>query len=119
MIVRAGAEGCCLCSRTHGLVWLPPFYNVTDDGASLGRDKVVDTTGAGNAFLGAYAVGLLKTHDVVRAAYYGAAGSSFTLEQVGIPKLQIPPESEETWNRAVVRARLEKYELRVKETPSR
>jgi sugar/nucleoside kinase (ribokinase family) len=116
VIVRAGADGCCLCSRTHGLVWLPPYYDVTGDGASLGRDKVVDTTGAGNAFLGAYAVGLLETNDVVRAAYYGAVGSSFALEQVGIPKLQFSPEGEETWNGATVRTRLEKYELRVKET---
>ena len=39
-------------------------------------DKVVDTTGCGDSFAGGLAFGYLKTHDFVRACYYGNAAGA-------------------------------------------
>jgi sugar/nucleoside kinase (ribokinase family) len=52
-----------------------------------GSDKVVDTTGAGNAFLGGAAVGYLQHHDFSLAAAYGSVAASFAVETVGLPEV--------------------------------
>ena len=44
ILVRAAEHGCLIVSRTQSPVWLPAFYEAGDA-------KVLDTTGAGNAFL--------------------------------------------------------------------
>ncbi|KAK3112398.1 hypothetical protein LTR53_011369 [Teratosphaeriaceae sp. CCFEE 6253] len=78
IVVRAAEHGCLvLLSREVGF-WVPPFYP-PDSG------EVVDPTGAGNAFLGALAVGWLKHRDYRVAAEYGTVAASFALEQVGLP----------------------------------
>jgi sugar/nucleoside kinase (ribokinase family) len=105
MIVRAGEEGCLVCARHIPPTWLPPFYR-------YGHDKVVDPTGAGNAFLGAFAIGYLQTGDAVQAAYYGSIGASFALEQVGLPRLtrnEGASASGELWNGEDVLERLREY----------
>ncbi len=40
-------------------------------------------------FLGAFAIGLLETNDLIHAAYYGNVGASFALEQICIPKTKM------------------------------
>ena len=114
VVIRAGHEGCCVYSRRRkNFVWLPPFYE--------NSPKVIDPTGAGNAFLGGFAVGLSETADDVLASCYGTVASSFALEQIGLPilnPLQCSTEYEanvclETWNGASVRARLREYTTRV------
>lgn len=105
MIVRAGEEGCLVYARHIPPTWLPPFYR---DG-----HKVVDPTGAGNAFLGAFAIGYLQTEDAVRAACYGSIGSSFALEQVGLPRLtrnEGASASGELWNGGNALERLREYQ---------
>ncbi|KAF4967562.1 hypothetical protein FSARC_4947 [Fusarium sarcochroum] len=59
--------------------WLPAFYD-------SGSPMVVDTTGAGNAFLGGFSIGLQATKDPQEAAILGSVAASFALEQVGLPK---------------------------------
>lgn len=107
-VVRAGENGCLVKSYMVSSKWLPPFYT---SGTSASA-KVVDPTGAGNAFLGAYAVGFLKTGNVVEAACYGSVGSSFALGQVGIPKMGIKGD-EELWNGVSVVSRLREYTSRL------
>ncbi|CBF85826.1 pfkB family carbohydrate kinase superfamily [Aspergillus nidulans FGSC A4] len=105
MIVRAGEEGCLVCARHIPPTWLPPFYR-------YGHDKVVDPTGAGNAFLGAFTIGDLLTEDAVQAACYGSIGASFALEQVGLPRLtrnEGASASAELWNGENVLERLSEY----------
>jgi sugar/nucleoside kinase (ribokinase family) len=46
--------------------------------------KVVDQTGAGNTYCGAFLVGWHRTSDLRTAGYYGAVAASFALETVGI-----------------------------------
>jgi sugar/nucleoside kinase (ribokinase family) len=105
ILVRAGEHGCLVRSRTLAPRWIPPFY-----GSEPRRQpaSVVDPTGAGNAFLGAFAVGYLKTGSVVEAACYGSVGASFALEQVGMPE-KSDEGGEELWNGVSVCLRLEEY----------
>jgi sugar/nucleoside kinase (ribokinase family) len=122
VVIRAGHEGCCVFSRKQqNFVWLPPYY--------LKSKKVVDPTGAGNAFLGGFAVGLMETGDDITAACYGMIASTFALEQTGLPVLDSSRSVTadgittvlETWNGTSVRARLQEYVLRIGlplETPS-
>jgi sugar/nucleoside kinase (ribokinase family) len=46
--------------------------------------KVVDQTGAGNTYCGAFVVGWQRTHNLRIAGYYGAVAASFSIEQVGV-----------------------------------
>ncbi|KAL9021296.1 MAG: hypothetical protein Q9185_001501 [Variospora sp. 1 TL-2023] len=81
---------------------------------SLPHPKVVDPTGAGNAFLGGYAIALQETPDFVKAARYGTVAASFALEQIGLPVLSIDPCSgEEVWNGCDAFRRLKDYESRL------
>jgi hypothetical protein len=46
--------------------------------------KVVDQTGAGNTYCGAFLVGWYRTNDLRTAGYYGAVAASFAVETVGV-----------------------------------
>jgi sugar/nucleoside kinase (ribokinase family) len=105
VIIRAGEYGCYVAG--HGCVpgWLPPYH----EHECAGRvSKVVDPTGAGNAFLGAYAIGYLKTRSVKKAACYGSVGASFAIEQVGMPEMRVE-NGEEVWNGQSSAWRLQEY----------
>ncbi|OTA69257.1 hypothetical protein K449DRAFT_428693 [Hypoxylon sp. EC38] len=90
-----------------GAEWLPPYY---DQPCS----KVVDPTGAGNAFLGGFTVSLLETNDPREASICGSVASSYALEQFGVPNLT-PSSwfSGELWNGTKVAARVEEYKKRL------
>jgi sugar/nucleoside kinase (ribokinase family) len=45
--------------------------------------RIVDVTGAGNAYCGGFLVGVAETGDLGQAARYGAVSASFALEQFG------------------------------------
>ncbi|KXT08439.1 hypothetical protein AC579_3793 [Pseudocercospora musae] len=104
IVVRCAEYGCLVSSQATGPRWLPAYH--TDP------EKVVNTTGAGNAFLGAFTIGVLETNDIVKAAMYGQVASSFVIEQVGVPKLS-KASGDELWNGAKARDRLAEYEQRV------
>ncbi|MFN8377550.1 MAG: PfkB family carbohydrate kinase [Anaerolineae bacterium] len=46
--------------------------------------EIVDVTGAGNTYGGAFLVGWHETHDLASAVAYGAVAASFCLEQLGV-----------------------------------
>jgi sugar/nucleoside kinase (ribokinase family) len=46
-------------------------------------EKIVDVTGAGNAYCGGLVVGLAETGNLTTAAHYASATASFALEQFG------------------------------------
>lgn len=81
------------------------------------KDKIIDPTGAGNAFMGGYCFGLLKIEHIPdmnvlleRAAVYGSVAASFVVEQVGAPVLTLPQgEEAETWNGELPFDRLSSY----------
>jgi sugar/nucleoside kinase (ribokinase family) len=49
--------------------------------------EVVDQTGAGNAYCGAFLVGWVETQNLRTAACYGGVAASFTLEVIGVSEM--------------------------------
>lgn len=117
LIIRAGDMGCFVKSKTQG-VWLPAYHSPSRNGAADGDSKVVDTTGAGNAFLGAFAIGFLQSSgDIISAACAGNVAASFVVEQVGVPALTISEDGKDFWNGEAVSSRLEAYKRRLGISP--
>jgi sugar/nucleoside kinase (ribokinase family) len=104
VVVRAGENGCHVVSQ-DSTFWLPPFH--TDD------SNVVDATGGGNTFLGAFAVTLASTCDLRAAAIAGSVAASFAIEQIGLPHLTTD-QSNELWNKKGVQERSENYNARLR-----
>ncbi|KAI1384876.1 Ribokinase-like protein [Hypoxylon trugodes] len=93
--------------------WLPA-YHIGD----AGKDKVVDPTGGGNAFLGALAVALARGKSLEEAAAWGSVAASFAIEQVGVPVLtseegEGDEKTEELWNGVNVNERFEGFKNRL------
>ncbi len=72
VIVTLGERG-CLVSRSTGYTEIPAL-----------RVKAVDTTGAGDAFVGGFAAGLVRHHgDIEKAARYGTAVAALSVTKRG------------------------------------
>ncbi|KAK3387867.1 putative PfkB family kinase [Podospora didyma] len=56
VVIRCGEHGCLVASRSYPARWFPAFHH----GSTTSANKVVDATGAGNAFLGAFSVIVLS-----------------------------------------------------------
>jgi sugar/nucleoside kinase (ribokinase family) len=111
VIIRSGPLGAYIKeSKTHTGTWIPAFFSGTD---SL---RVIDVTGAGNAFLGGLVAGLSLTNgdvlsgkcrnhahlrvcnvDIPPASLYATVSASYTIEQKGLPRLT-RADSTELWN---------------------
>ncbi|KAK1540420.1 PfkB family carbohydrate kinase [Colletotrichum paranaense] len=100
-VIRCGEQGCLTIPRGGNPIWLPPFY---DHGSS----KVQDPTGAGNAFLGAFAVAFARTDDAVLASAYGSVAAGFVIEQIGPPRREVI-DGRECWNGEAFEDRLRTY----------
>ena len=114
LVVRAGDQGCFV--KTHAKQnWLPSYYAPQDSvEATTSVSRVVDTTGAGNAFLGAFAIGLLMcSDDATFAACAGNVAASFVVEQVGVPTLSLSEDGTDLWNGEDVSARFQAYRARL------
>jgi len=108
VVIRAAEHGSLSASRTAGFIWSPAFYAPGSD-----TSRVIDPTGAGNAFIGGFATGLLQNLTLDEAATYGNVAASFALEQIGTPKFESNGHIE-TWNGVKVKERLEEYRARLK-----
>ena len=116
IVIRAAEHGSLVISHAVEPIWLPAFYEPISggDGLSEPASKIVDPTGAGNAYLGGFAIGLLESSDLVTAAKYGIVAASFALEHFGLPILSFDyADGKELWNGKVRRQRLEEYENRL------
>lgn len=90
VVIRSGKMGCFVKTRdgfgtpsTSAGTWLPAYYQ-----PDTVEGKVVDVTGAGNAFLGGLIAGLsLEDGNIEQACLYGSVSSSYTIEQYGLPSL--------------------------------
>ncbi|KAJ0147714.1 Protein MAK32 [Colletotrichum tanaceti] len=102
-VIRCGDQGCLTIRRGAEPIWLPPFHD-------YGSPKVVDPTGAGNAFLGAFAAAFAfaKTRNEVLASAYGAVAASFVVEQIGPPRREVA-NGKELWNGDGFEERLRQY----------
>ena len=114
LVVRAGDQGCFAKSQTEQK-WLPAYYAPQDNvEANTCGSKVIDTTGGGNAFLGAFTIGLLMSpDDPIFAACAGNVAASFVVEQVGVPTLSLSEDGTELWNGEDVSSRFRDYRARL------
>jgi len=82
VVIRSGALGVCVAKPGYSPRWVEAFWQQESEG------KIVDVTGAGNAFLGGFSAGLHFTKDVYEATFYASVAASFTIEQFGLPRLE-------------------------------
>jgi sugar/nucleoside kinase (ribokinase family) len=108
VVIRAAEHGSLSASRAAGFIWSPAFY-----APGSGTSRLVDPTGAGNAFIGGFATGLQQNLTLDKAAAYDNVAASFALEQIGLPELEVHGLVE-TWNGVKVQERLEEYSARLK-----
>ncbi|KAF2167956.1 hypothetical protein M409DRAFT_53895 [Zasmidium cellare ATCC 36951] len=108
-IVRCGEHGAVVLERNQSpdfrvkTTWVAPFFSPAEAG------RVVDATGGGNTFLGAFAVEYQQNRgDAVLAARKASVAASFALEQIGPPDF-----GEGTWNGVTVEGRMGEYLKRV------
>jgi len=111
VVVRVGKDGCYVAT-TEAQRFLPAYHQV-------GNGKVVDPTGGGNAFLGGFAVGMVRGEAspgqlrFEEAAMWGSVTASFAIEQVGMPFLGQSAAGGETWNGESATDRLDAFKLRL------
>jgi ribokinase len=72
VVVKLGPRGSLVVRCGTDAVVVPAY-----------RTRTKDPTGAGDSFLGGFAVGLLETNDLVQAALYGTVSASFVVEDFG------------------------------------
>ncbi|KAH7100627.1 Ribokinase-like protein [Auriculariales sp. MPI-PUGE-AT-0066] len=129
VIIRAGATGVFVLVRgAKEAYWVPAFWSEDNPEA---KNKVVDVTGAGNAFLGGLAAGLYLGSSqgglealVLEATLYATVSASFTIEQPGLPRLDSEARfgrvgMGETWNGDVAVRRLNALRDNVQRVPLR
>lgn len=68
------AEAGSLVLDQHGVITAIPAYPI---------NKIIDVTGAGNAYCGGFVVGYARTGNVEKAGWYGGVSASLTLHQFG------------------------------------
>lgn len=73
VVIKCGARGQVLVDRTSGKRWSVPAYPA----------RVVDVTGAGDAYCGGFLVGLDRTGDPLEAALLGSVSASLVIEGTG------------------------------------
>jgi ribokinase len=77
VIIKHGAQGVLIFERENGRkTQLPAFHSANDS-------RIVDITGAGDAFCGGFLVGLTQTQDPLKAAEMGLVSASIVLEGYG------------------------------------
>ena len=94
--VRRGPLGCMITTFQRSFN-MPPYHGLnlhpSVQAADQTCERVKDTTGGGNAFLGGYCLGLLQDPVLDQltvwenAAIYGSVAASFIIEQFGLPTL--------------------------------
>lgn len=108
IVIRCGEHGNLVASRSYPIRWFPAFH----DKAS---SRVVDATGAGNAFLGGFTVRFGETADCYEATIAGAVAASFAIEQVGSPHRSWQ-DGKELWNGEEFSSRVQQYRAMVTDT---
>ena len=74
VVVKRGERGQYLYDRTTKMHWEIPAYPA----------RVIDPTGAGDAYCGGFLAGYRQTYDPLQAALYGSISASLTIEGSGI-----------------------------------
>lgn len=119
--IRSGAWGSVVGRGGLGFAQVPAWHSDSTDRMDHRSEKIVDVTGAGNAFLGGFAAFLIMTESecsisdqdrITEAAKHGAVSASLVIEQLGLPDYRVQDDVE-IWNDQTVVRRLESYVNRV------
>ncbi|KAK0666939.1 Ribokinase-like protein [Cercophora samala] len=105
VVVRCEEHGSFAVSKAYTGRWFPAFY-------SGNSSKVVDATGAGNAFLGGATAKLAEGAGLTEAVIMGTVAASFAIEQIGLPE-RAGEGKGETWNGVGVLSRIEAYRAKM------
>lgn len=95
VVLRCGELGCYVKTSTVSIM-IPPYH--------IDQDKVVDVTGGGNSFCGAFITALELCSDWIVSAILASLASGIVIEQLGMPHL-----SNELWNGSSLESRLSTY----------
>lgn len=72
VVLKLGSQGCCVADR-NGMVLVPAYPNV----------HVLDTTGAGDTFVGAFLYALSQGNSPIQCASFANAAASICVEHTG------------------------------------
>lgn len=114
--IRSGALG-ALVGTSQGLaVWVEAYHTPEQ------VKRVVDVTGAGNAWLGGFVAGLAMfsrqgdnnwtLEEITKAAQMGSVSASYIVEQQSLPILSVNESGLEKWNDEEPKKRLHQLEQR-------
>jgi sugar/nucleoside kinase (ribokinase family) len=108
IVLRCGSLGSCLLkSGIKEVKWFPAYHKKNDD---MTKNKVVDPTGCGNTFVGAFTTEFVKSNkNFELSSIYATLASGACIEQYGLPELTISDNGEDLWNGVSLNQRLEKY----------
>jgi ribokinase len=77
VVIKMGAAGVMVLEQgQQDPIILPPYHRQQDD-------RVIDVTGAGDAFCGGFMVGLARAGDAIHAAQLGLVSASLVIEGYG------------------------------------
>lgn len=76
VVIKLGPDGVLVREQNGRTAHLPAYY-------PHGSRRVVDITGAGDAFCGGFMAGLAQTRNAITAATMGLVSASFSLEEYG------------------------------------
>jgi sugar/nucleoside kinase (ribokinase family) len=100
VVIRCAEYGSLSRTATE-TVWLPAYH-------VSGVGRVVDATGAGNAFLGGFVAGWMEGRGLRGASVWANVAAGLVVEQVGLPVLGGEGEGEK-WNGMSVWGRVARY----------
>ncbi|KAM0751968.1 Ribokinase-like protein [Meredithblackwellia eburnea MCA 4105] len=113
IVIRSGARGSFVLSEGDGEgVWVAPYHTKET------KDRVRDTVGAGNSFLGGLMAGLVLSKaksakpSLIDAVQRGAISAGFMIEQAGFPRFRVDSDKKERWNDDLAEERLTELRLR-------
>lgn len=106
VVIRSGAKGAYAVRRGVQGFWTDAYHTSSE--------KVVDVTGAGNAFLGGLCAGMVRfprEEDFQLALFSGSISAAYTIEQFGLPSIDTTGVVD-MWNGSDPEARLEEMKAR-------
>jgi ribokinase len=77
VVIKVGSQGILLLDQVHGRRQHLPAYHAADD------PRIVDVTGAGDAFCGGFLAGLAQFGDSLTAAQMGLISAAMVIEGYG------------------------------------
>lgn len=103
VVIRCGSLGSFV--RSPNLrKWYPAYFTADQ------QNRVVDPSGAGNAFTGGLGEALAQNLDWDHAIAYASVGASFMIEQLGTPQYD---KQADLWNGESAQVRIETYLRRI------